>query len=689
MARVIPERRTSLLAAVLAGFVCAHSAAGDGGWKLEAVGQLVTTNGNASGLAISGDYVYMVMNESVTPLLVYDVHEPSAPRLVKRLRAPGWPMRCRVIDGWLWTVHGNGEGFFNIADPANPILSTEPKEGPALRRVSRQTFRTHPNLTYIACANANTLFYGKESTAQADRKSEREVDTLVEQAKDALVEEKTDAGEEENPFAEEVESARTEKKVRPKPAGRTEIYDIRNPEQPILLATLDSGTPSAIQGNLLFLSGPTLQVFDVADPKKPRLLGEVEQPEGAGFYLRSPVAYGDGRLFVAIGRDFAGFLGCGPFERAQSGVAVFEARDFSKMSLLGHTFVSGALSDISALVYHKGHVLATDSAFGLRVFDVRDPGNIREVAADRQGGENSAVALLSKRRLLLMGQNLSGGLFVLDISKPEEPKTLGYFHHGLRVWGTMATYKDRYLYFQADISRPRPGISALYALDVGDPRQPKLASAVVDVARAYGLVTVDSYLYTSGGDIFDLTDPATPKRLSVRLPCSGYQIAHREPYLFVANPYHGAGGALAVVDITERGRPELINEVELPQGHRLVTMAFSGDHLFLGWGWAVLVLDLTNPRAPELVTTWHVANTLGLPRHYCHVWALDNLLFVGSYHSKLSVFDIGPMPIPDQPKCVGTIEGLPTSWLMAGEKGWIYRVCLDRLQTIRVGKDQK
>jgi hypothetical protein len=189
----------------------------------------------------------------------------------------------------------------------------------------------------------------------------------------------------------------------------------------------------------------------------------------------------------------------------------------------------------------------------------------------------------------------------------------------------MAVYKDRYLYAQGDFSRPRPGFSALFAVDTQDARNPRLVAVIPGINRAYGMVVVDHYLYTSGGDIFDLSDPEKPRRLDIRLPCSGYQIAYREPYLFVAN-FAGEGegeaqqGTLYVVDISQRENPKLVGKLLLPLGHRVITMAFLGKHLFLGWAQRsggrrpsglLVAVDISEPTKPRIANQWDVSKDLG------------------------------------------------------------------------------
>lgn len=630
---------------------CRHAASQGARPTLQWVGEILFTNGNASGLVRYGDCLYMVMNESATPLLVYDIRDPQHPHLLRRLSAPGWPMRCRLVGNrWLWTVHGNGEGFFDLSDPTKPRLAGE-REGPPLKFVSRERFRLHPNFTYQTCAFETTLFYGTDK-------------------------------------------------------GTTEIYDIAVPQNPKHLATILTGVPMLLDRKRLFVSGDKnpVQLWDVSDPAKPRLVGELVA-DGLPFEVRgSAVAIGDGKLFVGVRADLPNLFGAGPFPKVAGGIAVFDTERPGRWgveNLLGFTVIPNAISDITTLAYHKGHVFASDTAFGLRVFNVREPKALRQVMVDRQGGELSAVAFLPKRHLLAVGQNLSGSVFLVDVADPQRPQRLGFFHHFLRVWGTMAASPDeRYLYFQADLSRPI-GMSTLFTLDLQDPSHPQLTSVVHGVARAYGLVVVDSTLYSSGGDIFDLHDPARPQRLPVRLPCDGYQIAHRDFYLFVAHfaaqTPQGQQGLLSIVDIRQRTRPRLVAQLPLPFGHRVITMAFLGRYLFLGWAQRtsgrrpsglIVAVDIADPAHPRLVGQWDIATDLGMPEFitYAHVWTDGKWLFIGCYRSHLGVFTVREQGSRVQLHKVAMLSGLPTAWLMAGEQGWVYRVGLDRIVTIRIAE---
>lgn len=637
--------------------MCSGAGAEDA--ALSVRGGTTIINGNASGLARCGDFLYVVLNESTRPLLVYDISEPAKPQLRHLLPAPGWPMRCRVFGRWLWTVHGNGEGFFDVSEAENPRFiggpDTAAADGPPLRRLERgKDFRVHPNFTYATCATENVLFYGHS--------------------------ERNDKGEV------------VRRDVR--------VCDIADPLNPRLLKSLeDAGEPVHLEGDLLFVAKGGLAVYDVGTPAEPKLLGRLEaaafEPLAKqGFGFGSGVAYDAGarRLFVATRRAGTDFMGVvpGPFEGAQSGIAVFDVASFAQPRLLGWTAIERELTGLTALAFHKGHVFGSDPSFGLRVFDVRNPSAPKLVVSDRQGGECSAAAILPKSGLLCVGQNITGGVVVVDVSSPEEPQALSYIHCApARVWGRMATYQDRYLYFQGDFSRPRPGFSALFAVDLAEPRNPKVVVFPGATGRAYGALVVDRYLYLCNGDIFDLREPMRPQKLATRLPAGeGFaQMEFREPHLFLAT----MGGKLTAVDLTDREKPRLVSELPLGgQSHRLITTALVGRHLFLGWleerrSGKVVAVDVAAPDKMRIAGEWSLGKDLNMAQaiRYAHVWSDNSRLFIGCYHRKLAAYDVAEEGGTLKLRELAVVDGLPSAWLMTGADGWLYRICLDGVKVIK------
>jgi len=632
--------------------------------SIEIIGEIKIMNGNASGVAKLGDYLYMAMNEGTHPVLVYDIKDPTKPRVVHYVEAPGWPVRPRVIDGkWLWTVFGNGEAIFDLKDPSKP-RRLEPNEYPPIMQLERiskrewkpefrgKKFIVHGNFSYSTCVGKNILYYG----------------TYVNETK----------GE----------------------TAITEIYDIKDPKNPKLLSTVE-GHPTNLIGNLLFCYG---KIYDVSDPSNPKKLAEFKRddfPElvSNNIGLKSgAVYYEDGKLYAVVGKKFTKFWGIERGENVEGGhdgIAIFDARDWSKITLLGWYIppLTQSPINLTSIVYHKGYILGSDTTYGLRVFDVRDPKNIQLVASDRQGGELSAVAYIPKRKLLCIGQNVSGGFVFVDVSNPSKPQILSKICVApARIWGKMAVYKDRYLYAQGDWSIPRPGFTGLFIIDTEDPANPKVKLIGGIVGRAYGMLIVDNYLYTCGGSILDISDPENPKSVG-SLPASGYQIAYKEPYLYISN---FSPGELYVIDIKERTNPKLVSKLSLPSGHRVISMEFLGKYLFLGWchrpltepgprpSGLLIAIDTTDPTKPRIAKIWDTKKDLGFAERltYTHVWTDGKYLFVGTYHRWLGMYEVIDGEVPSLKK-IKEIGGLPSAWLMSGEPGIIYRICLGQLSILK------
>lgn len=628
---------------------------------------LLINNGNPSWVERYGDYIYVVMNESVQPLVVFDVRDPAHPRLLKRLYAPGWPLRVRRIEGtqWLWTIHGNGEGFFDLSDPADPKLALV--GGPKVRFLPRgednppQSFKRHPNLTYLSVADATTLFYGRE---------------------------------EKDPGAP--------------PRRWTEIYDISDPRRPVLLAKIEDGTPCVLRGNLLFVVtsdpqgvGAKINVYDVSDPAKPIPLTTLVTPselnpnnDPLGFGLDDQVDYDPKRRWLTVGfkRVRAKFWGKEITDRraggSVSGVAVYDVSDWRKPRLLGYGFYpedpddAKVLVNCDAHVTRNGYAYCADVSFGLRVFDLRDPSKIRHVYEIPEGGELSASVVIPRRRLLVVNGNITGTLRTIDVSDPSAPRPLGYVHHGYRIWMKMAVYRDRFVYFTG--TRRFTG-GALFTVDLADPSRP----VITDIQHGpYGYtsaIVVDGFLYLPNGFLFHLKDPARPTFLKSFGDFGSWtDIAYREPYLYIASPYaERDGGRLYVIDITDRENPRLVSSLKIKgNGHRVVTMAFVGDTLFLGWKGTTVAVDVADPENPRLLGKW-TREEFGLPHRYNHVWSDGKSLFVGSYHRLLKAFDVSALP--ERPREIASLTGLPSAWLMDGEeeRGLLYRIGLNGIKVIQ------
>ena len=186
---------------------------------------------------------------------------------------------------------------------------------------------------------------------------------------------------------------------------------------------------------------------------------------------------------------------------------------------------------------------------GVRVFDVTEPSNPKQITVINPGGNNIQVA----NNLLIVANEIpstqppdySGrqGVTIFDVSDPANPKELSYFK--VDGSGTHRNFYDggRYLYLSAGLhgwKGSRPGSARfgniLLIVDVSDPKNPKEAGRWWVKGQApdeeinwspkeepfnylHGPVyTIGNRGYASWGHagfiLLDMTDPTKPKQMS-------------------------------------------------------------------------------------------------------------------------------------------------------------------------------
>lgn len=628
--------------------------------SLEKQGFAYILNGNPSGIERFGNYVYMVLNETVKSPLVYDISQPEKPKLVEMVSAQGWPTRVRMVEGtnWLWVVHGNTWAFYDLSNPAKPRLA-EANEGPNIKFIPRgndnppTTFKQHPNLTYTSVANANTLFYGRESSGNL----------------------------------------------------WIEIYDISTPTSPKFLSKIENATPRKLRGNLLFAFGtpPTssrIQIYDVSNPSNPRLISKIDDVpdniKNLGFGFDDHIDYDSERKIMTIGikkstpKPYWGAnLTDSRMGGTVSGIAVYDVSDWNSPRLLGFGYYGAGdkerLINMDEHVYSNGFVYGADILGYLVVFDVRDPQNIKLIYEDKQGGERCASAVVPDRNLVLITGTLwsSSGFHIVDTSDPTNPKVTGHVSHiGMQWASTFGVYKSRYAYFPVGA---RYIGSPLYIVDFQDPYNPKIVNVLWNYGGYTDTLVIDDYLYHGYGYIFYLKDdPINPRKLDKTLPTGGATaLFYKEPYIFAVNPYNSS--TLNIIDISKREDPVLVSSVKFSSAdHRVTSITSIGNYVFVA-GNSVRAVDISDIKNPKIVGEWG-SKDIPILAEQKQVWSDGKYLYIGTYHSEITAFDVSTIPTQGKPTMVYKLTGLPTAWTINGEKerGLIYRIALYGLQIIKI-----
>ncbi|HEY0095907.1 MAG TPA: hypothetical protein VGB96_16380, partial [Archangium sp.] len=214
-------------------------------------------------------------------------------------------------------------------------------------------------------------------------------------------------------------------------------FDITNPANPVhtpvqVQENVDAHT-LFVEGNHLYAMGDPTRIYDISNPRAPRLLGRYVPP-GADSY---PFAYVHD-AFVYKGRMYSYYWSYG-----------MQISDVSRLSdeqgpvsLGGYRYginpdgspmLSYARSHAGAVGTYVDRLIAFEGGetWGahLRVLDVTDPTRVKLISRYRLREEASIHnMILDEARKRLYIAYYQEGVRVLDVANPAQPRELGYFN---------------------------------------------------------------------------------------------------------------------------------------------------------------------------------------------------------------------------------------------------------------------
>jgi len=239
-----------------------------------------------------------------------------------------------------------------------------------------------------------------------------------------------------------------------------------------------------------------LQIVDIADPAKPKIIGSVNTPDYAyGVYVKGNYAY-------VADRD--------------SGLQIIDIADPAKAMIVASVGSFSYAKD----VFVSGNYAYAATFSGLQIVDVADPANPAVVAkVDRlrstegiyvQG--NYAYVSGNKFKVPLYDYpdpTLTSSLQIINIADPVNPSV---------VASVDVPYETTGIYVQGNYAYAAAGASGLQIIDIADPASPAVAATVdipgYDAYRAYEVYVQDSFAYVataSGLRIIDIANHTKPK----------------------------------------------------------------------------------------------------------------------------------------------------------------------------------
>jgi len=248
------------------------------------------------------------------------------------------------------------------------------------------------------------------------------------------------------------------------------------------------------------------------------------------------------------------------------------AQDSSGVRMVGRTYNDWDGAWGVALDHGYAYVAAGES--GLRIVEVADPGNLREVGFYDTPGWAEGIAVAGD--FAFVGGH-DAGLRVVDISDPANPSETGFYDTpglalGVAVAGDYA--------FVADAD------AGLRVVNISDPINPREAGFYDTPGSARGVAVAGDYAfvadYLPALRVVNISDPANPREAGFYdMPGYARGVAVAGDYAFVAD----ADAGLRVVNISNPTNPREAGFYDTPGSAFSVAVAENG---------LVYVADRTN-----------------------------------------------------------------------------------------------
>lgn len=154
----------------------------------------------------------------------------------------------------------------------------------------------------------------------------------------------------------------------------------------------------------------------------------------------------------------------------------------------------------------------------------------------------------------------------------------------------------------------------LEIIDISEPREPVLIRNVATMSPRAGSLALTGRVLIVGGafaELYDLIDPVRPRYLSsLRDTTVGFVVVARGSLAAVASPI-GSGYSLSIWDLSDPSAPESLSTLHLVSEATLGHMAFGDGTVWLvtslGERTELLGIDVRDPRAPTITSTTTLA----------------------------------------------------------------------------------
>ncbi len=315
------------------------------------------------------------------------------------------------------------------------------------------------------------------------------------------------------------------------------------------------------------------------------------------------------------------------------GIKIYDVSTPSEPELLGRydelAWYTYGISVVDGLLY------ASVSSDGLQILDISDPANIKVLGELETPGYAKDVAVLGSKAIVAEG---ASGLQVVDVANPALPKLLDR-------WDSHGKLKD--IVLRGDLLLAVDYLVGLVILDMQNPSRPVIVGKIelpgvsaMDISGSLAHFSVRDGSYFS----VDISDPSDPVIVGTYIDDSDWfsdylDIAVYENNVVLVDDF----GDVIVLDVSDPAYPELVSEfyISLPEGiERYKNVVYINT---LSYG--VSRISLSKHRPPRLLEK----ERLFTDAH--DICFSNNTAYVSKGYYGLEIYD---MTTIDHPVLVGT-----------------------------------
>lgn len=314
-----------------------------------------------------------------------------------------------------------------------------------------------------------------------------------------------------------------------------------------------------------FQAGSIFQALDISNPTMPVGLGFTE-----GIPWTQSITTADDYAYVATSNAFYSIrLVDWPYAVSKYGLDLVGTID---------VFVSDSYA------YMLG-----GSSSGLGIVDVSDPTVPTQIGSLETDGFLSGISVVGQYAYIA---DNSLGLRVVNVSDPTSPVEVG---------NSSVPTDARDVMVSGDYAYVADGVNGLWIIDVTNPTAPNAVGSYDTPGRARSIYVTESHAYIadsySGLQVVDISDPQNPTGIgSYSIPGSTYDVAVAGSYAYVAADF-----GLRVVDISNPNAPV---EVTVPTTTPVTDVSVKGEFAYGVGPRHLIVFDISDPAAPTVIANY-------------------------------------------------------------------------------------